>query len=356
MIIIILVLGFFILLFFYKLVTIYSNNPSWRWVNLFFMLFYLGAFVAFFIFLADGQPYYKAIDPIDSFYEPFASLHSTTLLVFYVLFLASVFAIWLTNFNLPPLTLVIAFTFVLIGMILSFPVLYQCSFDSNLNEPTPFTVFTWLPLSNIFIAIFLFVKLIKREAVKAETRVFKNKWLNILNSIVANTKYQALIVVALLLPVFGLVTFILIIFGQDYNALVKVFTDTTTWALSQKQHPPYLDHSGHYLCTVAACGDPEIVKPIHLGKRNNQVIIVNRQLQIANAFEEMVQKISPKLHQIIRHNYDKYGYPISVKITTASRSNLVYIVMKPLEWLFLVALYLFCLEPEKMIKKQYRAA
>ena len=158
----------------------------------------------------------------------------------------------------------------------------------------------------------------------------------------------------MIIPLLLVITIILILFGQDSNSLIKVFTETTTWRFSQQMHPPILDHKGHYLCTVAASGNPAIVKPLRLGKRNGNTIIVNRQLLIANAFEEMIQDFSPKLHRFIRRNYDHYGYNLSLKINTNLRSNFTYLIMKPLEWMFLFCLYLFCEKPEERIGRQYK--
>jgi len=144
------------------------------------------------------------------------------------------------------------------------------------------------------------------------------------------------------------------LFGQYPDSMIKVFTDTTTWTLSQKSHPPFLDHQGHYLCTVAACGSPRIVKPQRIGSRHGHPIIVNRQLSVANAFESILETRSPKIHRFIRRNYDKYGYPLSKKITGRFGSNLTYLIMKPLEWLFLLVIYLFSTKPEELISRQYR--
>ncbi|WP_317167131.1 DUF6688 family protein [Winogradskyella wichelsiae] len=44
---------------------------------------------------------------------------------------------------------------------------------------------------------------------------------------------------------------------------------------------------------------------------------------------------------------------ISTKINTIKLSNITYILMKPLEWFFLMCLYLFCNKPEEKIKQQY---
>jgi len=117
---------------------------------------------------------------------------------------------------------------------------------------------------------------------------------------------------------------VLALFGQDTHAIVKVFTETTTWRLSQHQHPPFLDnHHGHYLCTVAACGDPEVVRPLRIGIRHGRTIIINRQLQVANAFEQLLEESAPSLHRVIRRWYDRHGLPVSRFITTPRRSNLV---------------------------------
>ena len=54
-----------------------------------------------------------------------------------------------------------------------------------------------------------------------------------------------------------------------------------------------------------------MVKPLRYGIRHGYKIMVNRQLLIANAFENILEQYTPKLHKIIRNFYDKYGYPLS---------------------------------------------
>jgi putative membrane protein len=188
------------------------------------------------------------------------------------------------------------------------------------------------------------------------TKTFRIRWLNRLNTLLSSRFTVLTWSVLLIFPVFVLITLLLMLFGQDYDSVAKGFTETTTWAFSQKEHPPYLEHTGHYLCTVAACGSPRLVRPLRWGKRGGRPIIVNRQLQIANAFEELVADFSPALHRFLRTNYDKYGYDLSQKINTPFASNLTYLLMKPLEWFFLLCLYTFCLHPEKKIEKQYRGS
>ncbi len=157
----------------------------------------------------------------------------------------------------------------------------------------------------------------------------------------------------LMLPLLVVLTVILIIFGQGADGMIKSFTETADWNFSQKTPPPPEYYKGHYLCTVAAGGHRGLVKPTRYGIRRGERIIVNRQLCIANAFEELIQERTPRLHKRVRSFYDTYGYPIAEKITTPFKADIVYILMKPLEWIFLLALYTFDTEPERRIALQY---
>ena len=97
----------------------------------------------------------------------------------------------------------------------------------------------------------------------------------------------------------------------------------------------------------------KIVKPTRIGIRYGNKIIVNRQLCIANAFEDLIKEKTPRFHYFIRTIYDKYGYPLSKHINKPWQADLIYIIMKPLEWLFLITLYLFDINPENRIVVQY---
>ena len=298
-----------------------------------------------------GSDYTEAIDVVDSGYTPFASKHASVLYLLFVLAIVSMLAIWLKGRKLPPLLLVLALVFMSIGLPVSAAVLVQVSGNREGYGGEP--LFMFLPIFYIIISFLLFGKIAMEDVAEAPHRNFKNKQLQYLNNLMANTKMQPVWVLILLVPVFLIITAILALFGQDTHAITKVFTDTTTWHLSQQSHPPALDHRGHYLCTVAACGNPAVVKPLRLGQRHGRIIIVNRQLQVANAFEQLVQEFSPSLHRIIRRLYDQYGYPLSQKITTPAKSNTVYWLMKPLEYFFVIVLYCACVKPEDKIQKQY---
>ena len=157
----------------------------------------------------------------------------------------------------------------------------------------------------------------------------------------------------LLIPLLGIIAVILLLFGQEPDSAIKLWTETADWTMSQKIAPENLPRDGHYLCTVAAEGHKKLVKPLRTGKRHGHEITVNRQLCIANAFEQLLSERAPHLHRAIRSFYDKTGYPIAKHIKTPLAADIVYIIMKPLEWLFLLVLYLFDTKPENRIATQY---
>ena len=82
-------------------------------------------------------------------------------------------------------------------------------------------------------------------------------------------------------------------------------------------------------------------------------MVVNRQLCVANAFEQVLEERFPPAHRRIRDFYDHYGLPIARLIRSPYAADAVYIAMKPLEWFFLLILYLSDARPEDRIRMQY---
>ncbi|PUV21194.1 DUF6688 domain-containing protein [Sphingobacterium athyrii] len=309
--------------------------------------------------LTHSSQYHEAVDPVDgACYLPFGGKHALSLFIYFVAFNVAVIAVWIKGRQIPPIPLVLALIILMLGSIISIFVLTQVSYHDTStlssyvgNEGTFYFIFT--PLFCFCFGIGFIWKIIQEEKATAIHRNYRNPILNKINRQLSSKMDYPVWALILLVPFFVVMTAILILFGQDSDSMAKVFTETTTWAFSQKMHPPILDHRGHYLCTVAAKGDPAIVKPLRLGNRHGNTIIVNRQLLVANAFEEILSDLSPKLHRYVRYFYDRYGYNISTRINSVGASNLTYRVMKPLEYTFLFFLYLFYVEPEKKIAKQY---
>lgn len=162
------------------------------------------------------------------------------------------------------------------------------------------------------------------------------------------------------LPVLVIFSAVLLLFGQKPDSLIRAFTDTYRHGLSQWDYQcegVYCEE--HFLCTVAAKGHPMLVKPERLGERGGNKIVCNRQLLIANAFEELLQQRLPAFHKFVRRNYNKVGKGIHRYYNFFNNkviADLIYILMKPLEWVFLLTLYTFSSKPEDRIARQYLSA
>jgi hypothetical protein len=172
------------------------------------------------------------------------------------------------------------------------------------------------------------------------------------------SKFPLLLV--LCVPLLVLLAMALLLFGQRPDSFIRAFTDTYRHGLSQLDHEcAGVVCGGHYLCTVAARGHAAVVRPERLGVRGGAIIICNRQLLVANAFEELVQQRWPRLHGIIRRHYDRVGDRVERYYHLLDHkwvSDLIHLAMKPLEWLFLLVLYIFDRHPERRIAVQYLAA
>ncbi|MDR2919624.1 MAG: hypothetical protein LBV72_09720 [Tannerella sp.] len=330
-----------------------STIPASIGGTLFWCIYLLA--IPYFVFTTVlGADYNEAIDPIDNKYNAFCSDHTLTLFMFLLIFYVSLILLNKKRKQLPPLAYALCMAFLIIGIAISFIVILQVSGEYEDREwSRDGGMIAIYPIMNILLALWCMYKAIEQEITNATARQYKNKILNYLNSSLTYSARLSVWVVFLLVPAFAIVTVILMLFGQDSDSMIKAFTETATWNFSRHEPLPYLDHEGHYLCTVAACGHPKIVKPLRLGIRHGHEIIVNRQLMVANAYEEMIQDFFPHFHRFIRHAYDKYGYPLSKHIIKPIHSDITYILMKPLEWFFLINLYLFCTNPEVKIKKQY---
>lgn len=186
-----------------------------------------------------------------------------------------------------------------------------------------------------------------------ETQFGGNKKLLALNRLLGRTCGLPLFALVMVLPLMGVLIAILSLCGQAPNAVIQAWTETAEWNFSQHTAPPNVIYDEHYLCTVAAGGHQRVVRPLRSGRRHGHEVIVNRQLCIANAFEQLLEERTPHLHRLIRGIYDSFGYPVARHLRTKTAADVVYLLMKPLEWLFLAVLYLFDIHPEDRIAVQY---
>ncbi len=252
--------------------------------------------------------------------------------------------------KLPPLAIVAAFSATYLGM-------FQCM----LWIIQTFTIdgfkiyLCLLPLNWIVICIRLMrEKILEWKIIEdTEKRTFDPGFLEKLNQKVMDSGKWPLWAFFFIWPLAGLGIMILALFGQRPDNLIRAWTETSQWNLSAQVSPPNIVYDQHYLCTVAAGGHKKLVKPLRMGVRHGHKVVVNRQLCIANAFEQILQERLPKTHKKIRRFYDAYGFPIAAMIRSPWAADMIYLVMKPLEWGFLTVLYLTDARPEDRIRMQY---
>lgn len=210
-----------------------------------------------------------------------------------------------------------------------------------------------VPILYLLHVIHLLIRIVKEKAEKQHSVQYENPILQKMNQWLLASANLFWVAIIAILPILGILVGALVLFGQQPDSIIKVFTQTSDWVLSGEISPPPVAYDTHYLCTVSLRGHKKVVKPMRYGIRRGEKIVVNRQLCVANAFEQLIEEKTPNFHRKIRRFYDTYGYPISRHINTALAADAVYILMKPLEWFFVVVLYLFDPKPENRINSQY---
>ena len=184
-------------------------------------------------------------------------------------------------------------------------------------------------------------------------KIQSNPLLNFADKILSNSKLWPIYAIIFMFPLLGIIIGILLLFGQAPDSVIKAWTETADWTLSLKEAPQNIEYDEHYLCTVAAGGHRKIVKPVRKGIRHGHEVIVNRQLCIANAFEQILEEKTPRFHKLVRGIYDRYGFPVARLIKSKWIADIIYILMKPLEWIFLMVIYMIDVHPENRIATQY---
>lgn len=192
----------------------------------------------------------------------------------------------------------------------------------------------------------------KQEQEK-EVKTFRISFLRTINEKLTKSDSWPLAAFLFMWPLLGTLIGVLVLLGQQPDAVIRAWTETSDWNLSRRVAPQNVYYDEHYLCTVAAGGHENVVKPLRLGERHGHPVIVNRQLCVANAFEQILEEKTPKLHRHVRHFYDTYGFPVAKMIHSTYMADLIYYLMKPLEWIFLIVLYLTDIAPENRIAMQY---
>lgn len=326
------------------------------------LTFILGIILSLLLFIVWDAPEYTEPIVLDGtgieFHTPVSYEHMATVVLLAVIALLGYFYLRTKKNMLSPIISVICISAMYIGIVLSTVFIIQLS--NNIMSYKGSTYFdilymTLFPLNYILCSVRLIKQVINHhiEYQKINEITYQNKILQFCQQLLSESIGWYVSAFILMIPLLYVLIAILVLFGQKPDAVIRAFTETSDWTFSHKLSPPPVEYEGHYLCTVAVNGHNNIVKPTRAGIRHGVKITVNRQLCIANAFEQLIEEKVPKIHRLVRSIYDKYGYPISKHITTPYRADIVYIAMKPLEWLFLIVIYLFDVNPENRIDIQY---
>ncbi len=251
----------------------------------------------------------------------------------------------------PPIAEVAVNCLLMIGIVIN--ILYMIQGQSNIEY-----------LYEYFVVVILYLIMALSENHKRYTERFAEQspqasgtFMRALHRLLmanAFIKYPLLLIFCL--PLLAVIAMLLLLFGQKPDSMVQAFTDTYHHTFSIHDCTHVQCPSGHYLCTIAACGHETVVQPLRPGIRHGRVIKVNRQLLVANAFEELIAVHLPALHRPLRTTYDRVGdrlYAWQTLLDNKWMSDVVYYLMKPLEWLFILTLYIFDRKPENRIACQY---
>ena len=259
--------------------------------------------------------------------------------------------------SLPPLIIVLCMAAMYMGCALSIAWILQLL--PNITEayeifPVEGVLMSLFPLNFIICSISIIHRVIQDIAASSMDKEYQSRLLTWSGKLLKKGSAYPLAAFILMWPLFGVITAILVLFGQEPDAVIKAFTNTSDWLMSQKISPPNIILTQDcYVCTAAAGGHQKIVKPQRMGIRRGNKIVVNRQLCVSKAFEELLQEKTPRFHKLLRRIYDAIGCPIARRIRTPFAADVAYIVIKPLEWLLLIILYLVEVKPENRIARQY---
>jgi len=294
---------------------------------------------------------YGQIGGTGFYHAPIAWNSMPTIIVLAIISIVSYIIVRINKLDLPPLIIVVCMSGMIIGIMLSLVWMIQIS--KNLQEFLNI-YYLLFPINYIICVIRICKEVIyEYDNIQKERKQYNNKILDICSKILSDSSTWPGIAIIITIPMLITIITILTLCGQRPDELIRAFTETSDWKLSTKISPPPIEYDAHYLCTVSLRGHKELVKPLRYGIRKNNRIVVNRQLCVANAFEDYIQEKLPKTHHFIRYVYDKYGYPLSKHIKTAKAADITYILMKPLEYFFVIFLYLFDKKPENRIAVQY---
>jgi hypothetical protein len=276
----------------------------------------------------------------------FAPEHRLTVWVFVVTTVVCFFLAKYLDRNWPPLLYVIINGMLLLGFVFNIFLL--------LHEQALFAYFTGSIQLNLLLAMYTIA------SEDSKSKEFVNleipNWFIKLQNLEAFYKYPIMGIITA--PIYYVINMLLILFGQQPDSMIKAFTETYKHNFSKLDYEciDVVCGGGCYVFTAANYGHQKLVKPQRIGYLGTSKVICNRQVLVANAFEQLLQNRCQRIHAVLRQGYDAFGrhlvnHPKFYKNKYVA--SLMYLSLKPIEWMFLVVIYTVHRQPESLIHGQY---
>lgn len=120
-----------------------------------------------------------------------------------------------------------------------------CVLSNNIFHPTVFYL-TIFPFNFIVSTVTLWKKVIKEYPMTAQEKVYRNRLLQKCHHLLSNSRNWPVAAIILMIPLLTVTLSILVLFGQQPSAVIKAFTETSDWLLSQETSPPPVTVNSHY--------------------------------------------------------------------------------------------------------------
>lgn len=276
----------------------------------------------------------------------FSNLHSTTIYIL-IIFCVVAYFLPILKEKLPPLAEVLVNCFLVLAIGLNIALMH------HLGDAWPI---------NLLIALMSLTRLVANHRNFMEHIDYESVPISgvqkICYSILSKPIFKQIPVLILCaIPVLFILVSFLTLFGQKPDSLLQAFTQTYYHGFSELNHEcAGIECGDDYLCTIGARGNENLVRPVRTGIRGGKPIVCSRQLLVCNAFEEVLMKRFSRLHRILRRGYDALGRFLIKHHRFFTRkivANTIYVLLKPMEWTFLLILYAVDKHPENRIAKQY---
>jgi hypothetical protein len=108
-----------------------------------------------------------------------------------------------------------------------------------------------------------------------------------------------------------------------------------------------------YIATAAAKGHPEFVKSKSVSISSGNTIRVNAQVKHFKGAELALMALFPGGHKISRRIYDQFGSLLAYIVIHPILADIVYIILKPIEWGIMAILRVLISDVDEVVKKFY---